>query len=236
MSRWKAWDDEWGRDLKTDLWHNTGDLIMRTEWDPFITKCRDMWKKHNIPHEELTPDEVRKRWPVIAIDDITAVVHEPGAGVVRARRSCQAVAAAVEKMGGRVITGRARITKVNNGRLEEISLDNGETLRADAFVFACGPWLGKTFPELLGNRMRQPMGYVCYFATPTGDHRFEHPNLPSFNFPGVTGWPTLPVDNRGFRVRGSVRAPSPAGAAGAAGAGRGGANGAAASTAPTAPR
>ena len=218
MNRWKAWDDEWGRDLRINLWHNTGDLIMRAEWEPFITKCKEMWEKHGIPHEVLTPDEVRKRWPVIAIDDINAVVHEPGAGVVRARRSCQAVAAAVEKLGGRVITARARVSKVDNGRLEEVALDNGETLRADAFVFACGPWLGKTFPDLLANRTRQPMGYVCYFATPSGDHRFEHPNLPSFNFPGVTGWPTLPVDNRGFRVRGSVRAPNPAGAAGAAGA------------------
>ena len=233
MKRWASWDEEWGRDLRINLWHQTGDLIMRSEWDPFITKCRDMWKKHGIPHDELTPDEVRKRWPVIAIDDITAVVHEPDAGVVRARRSCQAVASAVEKLGGRVITARARVSKVNAGRLEEISLDNGETLRADAFVFACGPWLGKTFPDILANRMRQPMGYVCYFATPSGDHRFEYPNLPSFNFPGVTGWPTLPVDNRGFRVRGSVRAPnapgagSAAGPAGAAGAGAAGAAGAA---------
>ena len=235
MNRWKAWDDEWGRDLKVNLWHNTGDLIMRTEWDPFITKCRDMWKKNGIPYEELTPDEVRKRWPVIAIDDITAVVHEPGAGVVRARRSCQAIAAAVEKLGGRVITARARVSKVSNGRLEELALDNGETLRADAFVFAVGPWLGKTFPDVLNNRTRQPMGYVCYFAVPSGDHRFEFPNLPSFNFPGVTGWPTLPVDNRGFRVRGSVRAPTPAGAAGAAAAaGTGGRGGPAGTTATTA--
>ncbi len=230
--RWKAWDEEWSRDLKLSLFHTTGDLIMRAEWDPFITKVAAAWEKHGIPHERLTPDEVRKRWPVIAIDDITAIVREPDAGVVRARRSCQAVASVVEKLGGRVVTGRARVSKVNNGRLEEISLDTGETLRADTFVFACGPWLAKTFPELLGNRMRNPMGYVCYFATPTGDHRFEHPNLPSFNFPGVTGWPTLPLDNRGFRVRGSVRAPNPAAVAGAPGASGAGAGGASA----TAPR
>ena len=48
-----------------------------------------------------------------------------------------------------------------------------------------------------------------YFATPVNDHRFTFPNLPSYNFPGVTGWPALPVDNRGFRVRGSERAPTP---------------------------
>jgi hypothetical protein len=45
------------------------------------------------------------------------------------------------------------------------------------------------------------MGHVHYFGTPPGDDRFTFPNLPSYNFPGVTGWPALPPDNRGFRVR-----------------------------------
>jgi mono/diheme cytochrome c family protein len=42
---------------------------------------------------------------------------------------------------------------------------------------------------------------VHYFGTPPGNDRFTFPNMPSFNFPGVTGWPALPPDNRGFRVR-----------------------------------
>ena len=122
-----------------------------------------------------------------------------------------AVAAAYEKLGGKIVIGRASPSRVTGGRLESIALDTGETLRADTFVYAVGPWLGKTFPELFGKKTRVPIGYVCYFATPVGDHRFTYPNLPSFNFPGVTGWPALPVDNRGFRVRGSERAPTPAG-------------------------
>jgi len=57
--------------------------------------------------------------------------------------------------------------------------------------------------------MRVPLGYVCYFGVPEGDTRFTYPNLPSFNFPGVTGWPVLPVDARGFRVRGAIAPPAP---------------------------
>jgi glycine/D-amino acid oxidase-like deaminating enzyme len=122
----------------------------------------------------------------------------------------QAVAAAFEKLGGQIVIGRATSAAVSNGRLEEITLDTGATLRADTFVYAVGPWLGKTFPELFAKKMRLPIGYVCYFATPIGDERFTYPNLPSYNFPGVTGWPALPVDNRGFRVRGAERLPQPA--------------------------
>ena len=51
------------------------------------------------------------------------------------------------------------------------------------------------------------MGHVFYFGTPPGDNRFNYPNLPSYNFRGVTGWPALPGDHRGFRVRASGRAP-----------------------------
>jgi len=209
MQRWKAFDEEWGRDLRLNLFHVTGDLILRDDWDNFQLRCKLWWDKHKIPYSILHPEDVRKSFPVIAVDDITAVLYEPDAGVVRARRAAQTVAAAFEKLGGQIVIGRATPSKVTGGRLEEIALDTGTTLRADTFVYAVGPWLGKTFPDLFAKKTRVPIGYVCYFATPIGDHRFTYPNLPSYNFPGVTGWPALPVDNRGFRVRGSERAPTP---------------------------
>jgi glycine/D-amino acid oxidase-like deaminating enzyme len=211
MKRWSAFDDEWGRDFRLNLFHVTGDMIYRTEWDNFQLRCKVWWDKHKIPYEVLEPADVKKSFPVINIDDITAILYEPDAGVVRARRATQTVASAFEKLGGKIVIGRATPSKITNGRLEEISLDTGERLRADTFVFAVGPWLGKTFPELFAKKTRVPIGYVCYFGTPVGDHRFTYPNMPTFNFPGVTGWPALPVDNRGFRVRGTERAPTPPG-------------------------
>ena len=53
----------------------------------------------------------------------------------------------------------------------------------------------------MASRIRTPLGHVHYFGTPPGDDRFTFPNMPSWNFPGVTGWAALPPDNRGFRVR-----------------------------------
>ncbi|MEO6878588.1 MAG: FAD-binding oxidoreductase [Gemmatimonadaceae bacterium] len=213
MKRWTAFDDEWGRDFRLNLFHVTGDMIYRTEWDNFQLRCKVWWDKNKIPYEVLKPEDVKKSFPVINIDDITAILYEPDAGVVRARRATQTVASAFEKLGGKVVIGRATPSKITNGRLEEISLDTGERLRADTFVFAVGPWLGKTFPDLFAKKTRVPIGYVCYFGTPVGDHRFTYPNMPTYNFPGVTGWPALPVDNRGFRVRGTERTPTPPGQA-----------------------
>ena len=226
MNRWKQFDAEWGRDLRLNLFHTTGDLILRPDWEPYLVKTKHWWDKHKIPYDVLNPDDVRKAFPVISMDDITAVLYEPDAGVVRARRACQTVAAVAEYKGVKIVIGRARTSQISNGRLESIVLDTGQTIRGDTFVFAPGPWLAKTFPELFANKMRTPLGYVCYFGTPPSDERFTYPNLPSFNFPGVTGWAALPVDSRGFRVRGGERAPTPPGAAGAGGrGGRGAAQG-----------
>ena len=62
-------------------------------------------------------------------------------------------------------------------------------------------------PELMGNRIRTSIGHTFYFAAPPGDTRFSFPNMPSYGVPGCTGWPALPPDHRGFRVRTGGRPP-----------------------------
>ncbi|MEX2153159.1 MAG: FAD-dependent oxidoreductase [Gemmatimonadaceae bacterium] len=203
ISRWKEWDAEYAKPLKMRVFFPSGDLIMRADWEPFLTQTRTWWQKNGIPHETLPVDEVQKRWPAFQVRDIKAVLYEPNAGIVRARRATEAVAEVFRQEGGRMIIGRVVPPTPGEFDGHTVRLTSGEMITGDAFVFAVGPWLGKTFP-LMQNRMRTPLGTVCYFGTPIGDQRFTHPNMPSWNFPGTTGWPGLPVDNRGFRVRGGA--------------------------------
>ncbi len=211
MHRWPQFDREWGHDLKTQMFFRTGDLFMRSEWEPTIKRTREIWEAAKVPFEVLTADECRYRWPQINVENISAVLYEPDAGVVRARRGAQAVASVVtHAMGVKLIIAHARPGDIVDGKMSELTLINGDKLRADAFVFACGPWLPKVFPELLGPRFRLPLGQVVYYGTPPSSDRFTYPNMPSFNFPGVTGWVALPEDSRGFRVRGTEAIPRPA--------------------------
>ncbi len=208
IGRWKLFEAEWAKPFRTSFFHETGDVIMRATREPFITKTIDLWTANNVRHEVLTGDEARKRWPVIKADDITVAITEPDAGVVRCRAATQAVAAIAQKLGAELVIGRVRPGPVVNGKMDGVILDNGTVIRGDAYVFACGPWLRKLFPYM-ENRARIPIGHALYFGVPQGDTRFQFPNLPSFNFPGVTGWPMLPVDSRGFRVRGAIAPPAP---------------------------
>lgn len=211
IRRWRAFDDEYAGEFNTKFFHTTGDVICRAAEEPFVKRTLELWKAQGVSHEVIDGDEVMKRWPVIDARDIGIAITEPDAGVVRSRHSTQAVAAIAQREGVRLVIGRARPGAVSGGVMDGVVLDDGTVIRGDRYVFCCGPWLRKMFPALLEDRMRIPLGYVCYFGVPEGDRRFSFPNLPSYNFAGVTGWPALPVDLRGFRVRGAIAPPLPPG-------------------------
>lgn len=197
IRRWRQRDEEWG----SELFFTTGDLIMREDWDQLQTATRATWEKAGVRHEVFDGAELAYRYPQINAEGIGVVLHEPDAGVARARMACLTVARQFERRNGRIVVSRAEPGERAGGRLQGVRLLDGTLLEADTFVFALGPWFPKAFPELMAPRMRIPMGHVFYYGTPPGDERFTFPNMPSYNFPGVTGWAALSTDNRGFRVR-----------------------------------
>lgn len=210
LGRWNDFNAEWAAPFRTKFFFETGDIILRaTADDVIIKRTREIWTAQGVKHEVLSGDEVRKRYPMMNCDDITIGITEPDAGVVRCRAATQAVAAIAQSMGAKFILGRVKPGKIVNGKMDGVVLDDGTIIRGDAYVFCLGPWFRKFFPTVMMNRMRVPLGTACYYGTPEGDNRFTFPNLPSYNFPGTTGWPTLHVDSRGFRVRGGIAPPAP---------------------------
>ena len=208
IEKWNEWDAQWQEMLLPRVFFTTSDLILREEWDDFLEETRQNWDQTGVRYEVLDADEVGRRWPVIDLKDIAVALHEVDAGVVRARRAIESVARVFEHAGGRIETAHAELGDRTGRRLDSLRLrPGGEALSAGTSVFALGPWFPKAFPELMGKKLRIPMGHVLYFRTPPGDDRYSWPNLPSYNFPGVTGWPALGPDNRGFRVRTGGRPP-----------------------------
>jgi glycine/D-amino acid oxidase-like deaminating enzyme len=69
-------------------------------------------------------------------------------------------------------------------------------------VFACGPWLPKLLPALLGTRIFPTRQEVFFFAPPEGDGRFAPERLPGwadFNDGDIYyGFPDL--EARGFKI------------------------------------
>ena len=87
--------------------------------------------------------------------------------------------------------------------MPRIALARRRCARAPAsFVFACGAWLGKLFPDLLGRRIFPTRQEIFFFAPPPGDARFEPGRLPGwadFNHGDMYyGFPDL--EGRGFKI------------------------------------
>ena len=201
IERWRDWDERWQEMLLPRVFFTTSDLIMRDEWTDFMEDTRANWDELGVRYEVIDADEIRRRWPVIDLTDIAVALWERDAGVVRARRAIESVAQVFQHEGGEVRIARAAMGPASGRELGALRLEPEESVSAGTYVFALGPWFPKAFPELMGDRVRIPIGHVVYFRTPPGDNRYSYPNLPSYNFPGVTGWPALGPDNRGFRVR-----------------------------------
>ncbi|HSM60091.1 MAG TPA: FAD-dependent oxidoreductase [Longimicrobiales bacterium] len=202
IERWKTWDAEHASDLLPQLFFTTGDLILREEMQPFLEQTMANWDEMGHEYEVLTPDEVRYRWPAVELPDIDVALYEPAAGVVRARRAIESVARVFEQEGGTIRIGRVAMGDVDGRRVLDVRVGDNDRLAGGTFVFALGPWFPKFFPDLMGRRLSaRVLGHVYYVATPPGDESYRVPNLPSYNVPGVTGWPALPDDARGFRIR-----------------------------------
>ncbi len=203
IERWKEWDAQYFRDgLLPRLFYTTGDIIMRQEMTPFLEQTLENWEEMGWPYEILTADEIRYRWPFIHTPDVEVALYEPEAGVVRARRAIESVVQVFQAEGGTLRIGRVSMGDTGGRRVRDVRLENGDRVTGGIFVFALGPWFPKFFPALMGRRLSmRTLGHVYYFSTPPGDESYRYPNCPSYNVPGVTGWPALPRDSRGFRIR-----------------------------------
>ena len=93
------------------------------------------------------------------------------------------------------------MTPRSGARLDELRLSWGETIGADTYVFALGPWLPKLFPALLGRKIVATRQEVFFFAPPAGDRRFlpgAMPGWADFNGGDVYyGFPDL--ESRGVK-------------------------------------
>lgn len=182
IARWSRWDEEWRDNLLPRLFFNTGDLIMREEMNPELERTIANWDTIGAAYEVLTQNEVAYRYPVIRMEGLNVALFEPDAGVVRARRAIEAVAEVFRKEGGEIKLARAEPGNHNGSRLESINLNGGDSLTAQTFVFACGPWLPKCFPRTYGQAATNPNG-SCLLLWHAAWRRPVHlPKAPQLQF------------------------------------------------------
>ena len=203
LSQWRALDDRMGG----SLWHECGVLWMAAGQDRYTAATRRTLSEVGHPSEVLDVMALRRRFPEIDVSApspdaarggaIDMALLEPHGGVLLARRAVRALAEEVERRGARVV--RALVEPPAEAS-RTLRTADGETLDGEQFVFACGAWLPRLFPDVLGGRIRPTRQVVVYFGTPPGDGRFHSPRWPAWiDFPaGIYGTPD--IDGRGVKV------------------------------------
>jgi monomeric sarcosine oxidase len=192
---WKEFFEHTGEDLL----HPTGLLMLADEADTIVTATETILEKLGVKTERLSREDVRKRFPQFAPERFAWALFEPDSGVLLARRAVQAVVRESLKDGADYLPGKA-VTPSGKGQLGSILTQQGDTIRAGLFVFACGPWLPKVFPELLGDRIFPTRQEILFFGAPAGDASFKSPALPAWIYraDGMYGMPDL--ENRGVKI------------------------------------
>ena len=176
------------------LWIFSGD-------ESFGRASLEPMKAEGLPVEWLDPSDAKGRWPQVSFEGGTGVLWEPHAGFAYARRACEHVVETLVAEGGRYLVGRVPAVPADGRALASIALGDGETLQADRFVFACGPWLGTLFPDVVGTRIRPSRQESFYFGTPAGDARWLPPQMPVWVDYGSRMIYGIPGNaNRGFKV------------------------------------
>lgn len=180
LELWQQLFEEAGQ---PDLFRRTGVLWLAREQDAYCEAILSTLQSVRARYETLEHDELVHRFSQIDFDPATWGILEPDAGVLMARRAVQAVVAHAREIG------------VDYRQETVLSpLSHGTT------VFACGPWLPKVFPELLGELIHVTRQEVFFFGAPAGDDRFGSRALPAWvDFNDlVYGIPDL--DGRGFKI------------------------------------
>ena len=206
LAEWKALSAR--SDLP--LFHPAGVLFFFPKTEAYLTDSIAVHRRLGLPTELLDQAEMRRRWPQIDFGGIEAGLFEPQFGALMARRAIQALVAGYVPTGGLYERTQVLPPEVSGKRLSRIRTADGRAIEGDAFVFACGPWLPKLLPSLLGRRIFPTRQEVFFFAPKPGDRSFQPDRFPGwadFNAGDIYyGFPDL--EGRGFKIAHDAHGPA----------------------------
>jgi sarcosine oxidase len=195
LKQWK----EFFAETRQPLLLETGVLWMAGDEDKRLEQTSATLQRCGVIFEELDRAGLGKRYPQIGLDGIERGILEPKSGVLMARRAVAAVVEDAVRIGAEYRCAQAMNPR-ETGRVEHITTRQGERIAAGQFVFACGPWLGKLFPDVLRSRIFPSRQEVFFFGIPAGDTRFAPPTLPTWLFQEDLVYGMPDIEGRGLKI------------------------------------
>ncbi len=208
MDHWKENEARMGQ----KVFHQNGLILFNYKESTAETETAiPMYKKAKLFLEKVSLADASKRWPQIRTDGLNHVMFDPQAGYLEARKGCMAVFDLFIKEGGTFIQQKVEKESIASGKASSITLGDGRKLEADSFIFACGPWLTRLFPELT-KKLKVTRALEIFFSSPPTlsdlmenrlptwmdrdlDGPFRSFGVPGSSYRGFKVGLTPPVDN-----------------------------------------
>jgi glycine/D-amino acid oxidase-like deaminating enzyme len=176
MKLWKEHETYSGR----KLFYQNGLLLFNYKsTTPELEKAMPMYKQAGLPLEKISPLEAAKRWPQLNTNGLDHVIYDPQAGYLEARNGCMSVADRFIKEGGKIIQQKVARTNKASEKISSVTLEDGRMVEGDIFVFACGPWLARLFPELT-TKLKATRALCFFYASPHGASDLMENKLPTW--------------------------------------------------------
>lgn len=185
-----------------EIFRQTGVLWLSNDADAYLKSLCSVLAQAEVEREELTTEEIARRWPQLRFQDVTWGVLEPNSGLLLARDAVQTLVKELAENGVDYIQSSANAPSGGGSNLKAIHGGAGESISAGTFIFCCGPWLPKMFPELLAERIFPTRQEVFFLGPPAGNADFRPPRMPVWLHRTHSGLPyALPdIEGRGFKI------------------------------------
>ena len=127
---------------------------------------------------------------------------EPASGLLLARDAVQTLMKELVANGVEYIRFAAKAPAGRENRVKAIQSSAGESISAGTFIYCCGPWLPKIFPELLAERIFVTRQEVFFLGPTAGSADFRPPKMPVWLHRTHLWLPyALPdIEGRGFKI------------------------------------
>ena len=159
------------------LFHRTGVLWLAREDDSYSISTLATLQRTGVVFEKLTRTELELRYPQLDFGRVAWAIFEPNSGVLMALQAVRVIVEEVRRNGITYLHDSVLPPK-GDRKLESLITAGGSVIAADTFLFACGPWLPKLFPDLLGELIQVTRQEVFFLGVPAGDDRFSPPRMP----------------------------------------------------------
>lgn len=137
---------DFAREFHTKIdFHQAGYLFLTKEqptWKAF-GECVKIQRRHGVPVEVLSPEEVKHRWPYLEVENLKGGIFGPEDGYVDPYDVTMAIANKTRKMGIPVLE-RTEVTdiRLENGRIAGVETSQGP-ISSKIIVNAAGAWGGE---------------------------------------------------------------------------------------------